>query len=220
MQSKRVPVATDSQSTQRPQDGASVLALMLDPVSRCFDTESARSFVNLRIDPAVQERVDVLAEKANEGLLAEAERAEYSVRQYRRLHRDSQAQGKTVSACQRQRADGLERRASLSAREPVTAVNTASFARSSPGSLTTLSTSSRSSIAALSDPSNLALACNRCNACEGPNLSGVDSETSATVSLFHPKKRRLGRALRVPRCPHCRTNASGKSHRCRSSDER
>ena len=50
---------------------------MLDPVSRGFDTESARKLVNLRIDPVVQERVDVLAEKANEGLLTEAERAEY-----------------------------------------------------------------------------------------------------------------------------------------------
>lgn len=29
------------------------------------------------MDPAVQERVDVLAEKANEGLLTEPERAEY-----------------------------------------------------------------------------------------------------------------------------------------------
>lgn len=38
------------------------------------------------------------------------------------------------------------------------------------------------------DPSNLALACNRCNACKGPNLSGVDSETSATVLLFHPRE--------------------------------
>jgi len=50
---------------------------MLDPVSRCFDGESARKLVNLPIDPAVQERVDVLAEKANEGLLTESERAEY-----------------------------------------------------------------------------------------------------------------------------------------------
>ena len=70
-------MATDAQPIQRPQDGASVLHLMLDPVSRCFDTESARKLVNLRIDPAVQARVDVLAEKANEGLLTEAERAEY-----------------------------------------------------------------------------------------------------------------------------------------------
>lgn len=55
----------------------SVVDLMLDPVSRCFDAESARKLLDLRIDPAVQERVDVLAEKANEGLLTDAERAEY-----------------------------------------------------------------------------------------------------------------------------------------------
>lgn len=39
--------------------------------------DDALSILALRIDPAVQERVNVLAEKANEGLLTEAERAEY-----------------------------------------------------------------------------------------------------------------------------------------------
>jgi hypothetical protein len=37
------------------------------------------------------------------------------------------------------------------------------------------------------DTDNLALACNRCNACKGPNLSGIDLETSALVPLFHPR---------------------------------
>jgi hypothetical protein len=55
----------------------SVLDLMLDPVSRCFDADSAGKLLNLRTDPAVQERVAVLASKANEGLLTEAERDEY-----------------------------------------------------------------------------------------------------------------------------------------------
>jgi hypothetical protein len=66
-----------SQAHVAPKPSPSVLDLMLDPVSRCFDPESARKLLNLRIDPAVQERVDVLASKANEGLLTEAERAEY-----------------------------------------------------------------------------------------------------------------------------------------------
>ncbi len=35
---------------------------------------------------------------------------------------------------------------------------------------------------------NLALACNRCNACKGPNLSGIDAETSALAPLFHPRQ--------------------------------
>ncbi len=65
-----------TQTTQG--EGPSVLDRMLDPVSRCLDAESARKLVDLRIDPAVQARVDVLAEKANEGLLTEPERAEYA----------------------------------------------------------------------------------------------------------------------------------------------
>jgi 5-methylcytosine-specific restriction endonuclease McrA len=38
------------------------------------------------------------------------------------------------------------------------------------------------------DTDNLALACNRCNACKGPNLTGIDSETSSLVPLFHPRQ--------------------------------
>ncbi len=40
----------------------------------------------------------------------------------------------------------------------------------------------------LSEPANLALACDRCNAHKGPNLSGVDPETDETVELFHPRQ--------------------------------
>jgi hypothetical protein len=50
---------------------------MLDPVSRCLDAESARRLLDVKMDPAVQERVDELAKKANEGLLTEPERTEY-----------------------------------------------------------------------------------------------------------------------------------------------
>ncbi len=55
----------------------SLLDRMLDPLSRCLDAESARRVVELGIDPVVQARVDVLAERANEGLLTPEERAEY-----------------------------------------------------------------------------------------------------------------------------------------------
>jgi hypothetical protein len=55
----------------------SVLDRMLDPLSRCLDAESAKRLVDLGIDPAVQARVDVLAERANEGLLTPEERSEY-----------------------------------------------------------------------------------------------------------------------------------------------
>jgi hypothetical protein len=34
---------------------------------------------------------------------------------------------------------------------------------------------------------NLALACDRCNAFKGPDLSSVDPATNAVVHLFHPR---------------------------------
>jgi hypothetical protein len=54
-----------------------VLDGLLDPLSRCLDAESARRVVELRVAPPVQERIDTLAERANEGSLSEDERAEY-----------------------------------------------------------------------------------------------------------------------------------------------
>jgi 5-methylcytosine-specific restriction endonuclease McrA len=40
------------------------------------------------------------------------------------------------------------------------------------------------------DPSNLALACYHCNLRKGPNLTGIDPDTGALVSLFHPRQER------------------------------
>lgn len=37
------------------------------------------------------------------------------------------------------------------------------------------------------DTGNLALACNRCNAFKGPNLSGIDPVGGGLVPLFHPR---------------------------------
>jgi len=53
------------------------LDALLDPLSRCLDAESARRVTELRVDPAVQSRVDALAERANNGALSDEERAEY-----------------------------------------------------------------------------------------------------------------------------------------------
>jgi len=36
------------------------------------------------------------------------------------------------------------------------------------------------------DPSNLALACDRCNAHKGSNLTGIDPDTGALIPLFNP----------------------------------
>jgi len=37
------------------------------------------------------------------------------------------------------------------------------------------------------DPGGLALACDRCNAYKGPNLSSVDPETGELIALFNPR---------------------------------
>jgi hypothetical protein len=56
---------------------ASGLDGLLEPLSRCLDPESARRVVDFQVDPGVQERIDALAERANEGMLSESERSEY-----------------------------------------------------------------------------------------------------------------------------------------------
>jgi hypothetical protein len=50
---------------------------LLDPLGRCLDAESARRLVELRVSPPVQQRIDTLAERANEGLLTTDESVEY-----------------------------------------------------------------------------------------------------------------------------------------------
>ena len=40
------------------------------------------------------------------------------------------------------------------------------------------------------DPDNLALACIDCNLHKGPNLTGLDPETSLVTELFHPRRQR------------------------------
>ena len=50
---------------------------LLDPFTRCLDAMSAQRVAEFRISPAVQERVDELAELANDGSLSEDERTDY-----------------------------------------------------------------------------------------------------------------------------------------------
>ena len=50
---------------------------LLEPLSQCFDAESARRLIAFRIDPQVLTRIEVLGDLANEGHLSADERSEY-----------------------------------------------------------------------------------------------------------------------------------------------
>ena len=56
-----------------------LLDRFLEPVGRCFTPEVAQRLVELRADPAVQARVEKLAEMCTEGQLSADERIEYEV---------------------------------------------------------------------------------------------------------------------------------------------
>ena len=50
---------------------------LLDPFTQCLDAQSAQRVIEFGIAPAVQQRVDVLAERANQGALTEDELRDY-----------------------------------------------------------------------------------------------------------------------------------------------
>ena len=50
---------------------------MLEPISRTFNAESARSLAAMQADPATEARVAELADKCNQGQMSPAERNEY-----------------------------------------------------------------------------------------------------------------------------------------------
>lgn len=54
-----------------------LLDQLLDPFTQCLDAESAERVIAFGIAPAVQQRMSALAERANNGLLTEEERADY-----------------------------------------------------------------------------------------------------------------------------------------------
>jgi len=53
------------------------LDALLESLSRRLDAESARRVVQFHIEPPVQERIDTLAEGANEGARSDGERSKY-----------------------------------------------------------------------------------------------------------------------------------------------
>ena len=54
-----------------------MLEKSLDPVSKHMTREAAQAVLQMRATPDVQERIDQLAGKCNEGLLTPDERSEY-----------------------------------------------------------------------------------------------------------------------------------------------
>jgi hypothetical protein len=57
--------------------GGASLDGLFEPLSLCFDAESSRRIADFHIDSAVQAKIDILAQKANDGELTESERDEY-----------------------------------------------------------------------------------------------------------------------------------------------
>jgi hypothetical protein len=53
---------------------------LLEPFAHCLDAESAQRLIEFGISPAVQEKVNLLAERANRGVLTESERSDYEAR--------------------------------------------------------------------------------------------------------------------------------------------
>ncbi len=54
-----------------------MLDRMLDPIGQALGPDAARRLVNLRADKEVQDRMDDLATRANEGSLSLEDRGEY-----------------------------------------------------------------------------------------------------------------------------------------------
>jgi hypothetical protein len=54
-----------------------VLDQLFDPVSECLTPEVARRIAGLRASPAVQARLDLLADKCSDGTITADERAAY-----------------------------------------------------------------------------------------------------------------------------------------------
>ena len=51
---------------------------LLEPLAGCLTADVAAKVADLRADDAMQERIDYLAERANEGRLTDREREEYA----------------------------------------------------------------------------------------------------------------------------------------------
>lgn len=63
--------------TARALERSDSMELLIGSVAACFDAESSKRLREMEFPVALQARVDVLAELANEGTIGEEETAEY-----------------------------------------------------------------------------------------------------------------------------------------------
>jgi hypothetical protein len=59
------------------QSGHVLLHQILESVGRCLTADSAKQLLDLRADPALQEKIDQFANKSTAGTLTAEERSEY-----------------------------------------------------------------------------------------------------------------------------------------------
>ena len=59
-------------------NATSILDRFLEPVTQILPAETARQIIDLRINPQLQEKLDALADKANQGTISAEERDEYA----------------------------------------------------------------------------------------------------------------------------------------------
>lgn len=60
-----------------PSSSATMVDRLMEPLSRSITPDLARELLALRADPELQEQIDDLAAKCNQGTLSTEERAEY-----------------------------------------------------------------------------------------------------------------------------------------------
>jgi hypothetical protein len=59
------------------ESGPKTIDRLLDPLSRCIRGDAEKELLNLRADPQLQARIDLLAERCDRGALSPHERDEY-----------------------------------------------------------------------------------------------------------------------------------------------
>jgi hypothetical protein len=111
-----------------PDPQISVLERLLASIGRVLTPEVARQLVALQADPAVQARLEELADKCTEGQLSAEEHAEYEV-SVRAIEYIGVLQAKARHLLSNNCTRWMLRSAALSASALVTAVNTAGFSR-------------------------------------------------------------------------------------------